>query len=104
VRYRRMISCLHSSEPVSNEEERERRLRDPIWNNRIPFAIVFLSVSLFLRPMDTKYKRVSVIRACVRALKRSSVRFGNARAPRAWTEEDGSRKGGKVEYAAPFFV
>lgn len=49
VRYWRMISCLHSSDPVSNEGEMRA---GPIWNNRIPFAIVFLSVSLFLGPDD----------------------------------------------------
>ncbi|KYN14889.1 hypothetical protein ALC57_12901 [Trachymyrmex cornetzi] len=44
VRYWRMISCLHSSDPVSSEGEMRA---GPIWNNRIPFAIVFLSVYVF---------------------------------------------------------
>jgi len=37
----------------------------PIWNNRIPFAIVFLSVSLFLNPtMGTSAYRLPVYIYC----------------------------------------
>lgn len=63
VRYWRMISCLHSSDPVSNEGEMRA---GPIWNNRIPFAIVFLSVSLSLDPMvDTNaYRLLAYLCVC----------------------------------------
>lgn len=61
-----MISCLHSSNPMNNEKEREMRA-GPIWNNRIPFAIVCLSVSLFLDPtsMSANAYRYSRVCACV---------------------------------------
>lgn len=63
VRYWRMISCLHSSEPVSNEGEMSA---GPIWNNRIPFAIVFLSVSLFLDPTVGTNASVTIrVCACI---------------------------------------
>ncbi|TGZ36166.1 Uncharacterized protein DBV15_07235 [Temnothorax longispinosus] len=64
VRYWRMISCLHSSDPVSNEGEMRA---GPIWNNRIPFAIVFLSVSLFLGPAMGTNARIGYppVYACV---------------------------------------
>jgi len=64
VRYWRMISCLHSSDPVSSEGEMRT---GPIWNNRIPFAIVFLSVSLFLCPTMGTNARIGYppVYACV---------------------------------------
>jgi len=69
-----MISCLHSSDPVSNEGEMRS---GPIWNNRIPFAIVFLSVSLFLGPtMGTNaYRLPSCV--CVRGYKRACSQYVN---------------------------
>lgn len=72
VRYWRMISCLHSSDPVSNEGEMRA---GPIWNNRIPFAIVFLSVSLFLDPtMGTNAYRLPGC-VCVRGYKRACSQY-----------------------------
>lgn len=76
VRYWRMISCLHSSDPVSNEGEMRA---GPIWNNRIPFAIVFLSVSLFLDPtMGTNaYRLLGCV--CVRGYKRACSQYVDVR-------------------------
>lgn len=72
VRYWRMISCLHSSDPVSNGGEMRA---GPIWNNRIPFAIVFLSVSLFLGPtMGTNAYRLPA-RVCVRGYERACSQY-----------------------------
>ncbi|KYQ50788.1 hypothetical protein ALC60_10112 [Trachymyrmex zeteki] len=72
VRYWRMISCLHSSDPVSSEGEMRA---GPIWNNRIPFAIVFLSVSLFLCPtMGTNAYRLPAC-VCVRGYKRACSQY-----------------------------
>lgn len=72
MRYWRMISCLHSSDPVSNEGEMRA---GPIWNNRIPFAIVFLSVSLFLgSTMDTNAYRLPAC-VCVRGYKRACSQY-----------------------------
>lgn len=72
VRYWRMISCLHSSDPVSNGGEMRA---GPIWNNRIPFAIVFLSVSLFLGPtMGTNAYRLPAC-VCVRGYERACSQY-----------------------------
>lgn len=85
VRYWRMISCLHSSDPVNSEGE---MCTGPIWNNRIPFAIVFLSVSLFLCPTMGTNARISYppVYACV---------VTNARARSMRTERRRRRGGDK---------
>lgn len=82
VRYWRMISCLHSSDPVSNEGKMRA---GPIWNNRIPFAIVFLSVSLFLGPtMGTNAYRLPAC-VCVRG-------YGRACSPYVDEERNGEKE------------
>lgn len=90
VRYWRMISCLHSTDPVSSEWEMRA---GPIWNNRIPFAIVFLSVSLFLNPTMGTNRGVSVTRMCGMRCAITNTHVYD----RAWTVEAEREKSGRVE-------